>query len=331
MQIIDERALREHLTEEDAFAAVRTAFLALGKGEVTQPSPLHLDFPDHDGEVHVKTAHLSGASIFAVKVASGFYRNADRGLPTGSGVILVFDATTGFPVALLDDRGYLTDLRTGAAGALAVDLLGPSSIERVAILGTGNQGRFQLRALSKIRAWEEVLAWSPDAEERARYCSDLTQELGRPVRPAASPEAAVRGADVVVTATPSREPLVRAEWLEEHATVVAVGADSPNKQELDVGVLARADKVVADDWSQCMRLGEIHHGIVAHAIELADIHAELGKILTGERSGREGREMIVCDLTGVGAQDAAIAELAWSKLGAGSPRSTRADEPTASI
>jgi ornithine cyclodeaminase/alanine dehydrogenase-like protein (mu-crystallin family) len=305
MQIIHERVLREHLSEDEAFSAVRTAFLALGRGEVTQPSPLHLDFPRREGEVHVKSAYLDGSPIFVVKVASGFYRNSELGLPTGSGVILVFDATTGFPVGLLDDRGYLTDLRTGAAGALAIDQLAPETIERVAMIGTGSQGRFQLRALSRIRNWSEVRAWSPDRDELATYCSEMRHELGRPVLPVDSAEAAVRGAD-----------LVRAEWLVDHATVVAVGSDSPTKQELDVGVLARADKLVADDWSQCMRLGEIHHAIVANIIGLNDIHAELGKIITGERSGREGHELIVCDLTGVGAQDAAIAELAWSKLGA---------------
>ena len=116
----------------------------------------------------------------------------------------------------------------------------------------------------------------------------MSDELAATVSLADTAEAAIRGADLVITATPSEAPIVQPDWLVPHATVISLGADAQHKQELAVEVLARADKVVADDWSQCIRLGEIHHAVAANAIELTRIHAELGKVLTGERSGREG-------------------------------------------
>ncbi|HKJ92370.1 MAG TPA: hypothetical protein VJ957_04335, partial [Longimicrobiales bacterium] len=239
-QIVEEDALRTHVREAEALEAVEAAFRALAEGRVRQPPPMGLEIPAARGEVHVKGAYLEGAPVFAIKVASGFYGNAERGLPTGSGLVLVFDAATGFPLALLRDNGYLTELRTGAAGALAARLLAPASLERVAVLGTGVQARFQLRAIAKVRRWQETVAWSPDPRHVAAYCDEMSEALAMPFRPAESAQAAVAGADLVVTVTPSRTPILEAAWLASHATVVAVGSDGPEKRELSVDVLARA-------------------------------------------------------------------------------------------
>lgn len=229
-------------------------------------------------------------------------------------MILVFDASTGFPAALLADNGYLTDLRTGAAGALAARLLAPASIGSVAMLGSGTQGRFQLRALAHVHSWKRTVAWSPDVDQLGRYCADMEEELSIPFRAASDPEEAVRGADLVITATPSRKPLFDASALEPHATVIAVGSDGPDKRELSTETLARADKIVVDRLSQCVSIGEVHHGVKEGALTPESVHAELGEILVGAKTGREGDELIICDLTGVGVQDAAIAEVAWAKL-----------------
>lgn len=314
MQVISEDVLRSRIGEDQALTAVKRAFRALANGRVRQPAPMALEFPERRGEVHVKAAYIEGAPVFAIKVASGFYANAAEGLDSGSGLIVVHDARTGVPISVLADNGYLTDLRTGAAGALAVDLLAPHRVRRLAILGAGRQGGHQLRAIARVRELEEIVVWSPTPERTSAFAESAAAELGRAVEVAASAEEAVRGADVLVTTTPARTPIVQSAWVAPHATVIAVGADGPHKHELDTELLKRADKVIADDWSQCIRMGEIHHAIVSHALELNRIHAELGKVLTGERSGREATEMIVCDLTGVGAQDAAIAEHAWRTL-----------------
>ena len=314
MRVISEDELRGVATEPLALEAVERAFAALASGRARQPPPLSLELPEVRGEVHAKGAALEGAPVFALKVATGFYDNPERGLPTGSGLVLVFDAATGFPLALLADDGYLTELRTGAAGALAVRLLAPERVERAAVIGTGVQARFQLRAIARVRDLGEVRAWSPDAAHVRAYCQEMEEESGLSVRPAGSAERAVEGADLVVTVTPARSPVLRAGWLRPDATVVAVGSDGPEKQELEAEVLAGAGKVVTDLREQCARLGELHHAVEAGLLTPDEVHADLGEVVLGERPGREGDELVVCDLTGVGAQDAALAEAVWTAL-----------------
>jgi ornithine cyclodeaminase len=326
MQIIDERAIRASVREPEALAAAERAFRALGEGRVELPPPIGFGVPEvgigvgsgggGGGEVHVKAAYLRGAPVFSVKVATGFYRNVERGLPSGSGMMLVFDAASGFPLAVLADNGYLTDLRTAAAGALAARLLAPPALGVVGVLGSGVQARYQLRALAGVRRWERTVAWSPTRAHLERYCREMEAEFQLPFEAAASADAAVRGAELVITATPSRAPLFDASSLLAHATVIAVGADGPAKRELPTTALARADKLVVDRLSQCLELGELHHAVAEGALRAESIYAELGAIVVGARPGREADELIVCDLTGVGAQDAAIAEAAWQRLSA---------------
>jgi ornithine cyclodeaminase/alanine dehydrogenase-like protein (mu-crystallin family) len=316
MKIIDEQTIRAAIGPAEALTSSERAFRALGEGKATQPAPFGLDVPPVAGEVHVKGAYLEGSPIFALKVATGFYRNADRGLPSGAGLFLIFDATTGFPLALLQENGYLTDIRTGAAGALAARFLALERLDSVAVLGSGIQARLQLRCLRLVRQFAGVRAWSPTHAHLERYCDEMQRELAVPVRAAAGAEQAIRGADLVITTTPSRRPLVQAQWLAPGATVIALGSDGPEKQELAAECLVRADKVVADRIAQCVALGEIHHAAHAALLDPSTIYAELGEIVIGRKPGREGDELIVCDLTGVGAQDAAIAEIAWQRLGA---------------
>ena len=315
MKVIGEDRLREVVGEDEALAAVETAFRALAEGRVVQPPPLGMDLEGIKGEVHVKGAFLEGEPVFAMKVASGFYLNSQRGLPTGSGLVLVFDATTGFPLALLQDNAYLTELRTGGAGALAVRLLAPDRPLKVAVLGAGSQARYQLRAMNRVRDIREVRVWSPVPDEVTTYEREMSRTLGVSVRGAANAEEAVRGADLVVTVTPAREPILELGWLNKGATVVAVGSDGPEKQELAPEILGKAGKVVVDSRTQCLSLGEAHRAVKAGVLIPEDIHGELGEVLLGTRAGREGEELIVCDLTGVGAQDAAIAGVVWDLLG----------------
>jgi ornithine cyclodeaminase len=314
MKIVGEDRLKELVGEAEALAAVETAFRALAENRVVQPPPLGMDLEKVRGEVHVKGAYLEGESVFAMKVASGFYRNAERGLPTGSGLVLVFDAETGFPLALLQDNGYLTELRTGAAGALATRLLAADNPLQVAILGAGSQARYQLRAIVGVREVQQVHVWSPVPSEVATYVSEMSPELGIPVRGATSVEEAVAEADLVVTVTPARDPIVNSGWLRQGATVVAVGSDGPEKQELDPEILGLAGKVIVDSKTQCLRLGETHHAVEMGILTEDAIHGELGEVLIGARAGREGNELVVCDLTGVGAQDAAMAAEVWKLL-----------------
>jgi ornithine cyclodeaminase len=318
--LLTEREIRDLMGPAEALPAVRDAFVRMARGEAILPGVIHLDLPK-GAEAHVKGAHLQGSRSFTIKVASGSYANPDRGLPTGSGIVLVFDATTGFPQAVLFDNGYLTDLRTGAAGALAADLLAKRQVERVGIVGVGTQARFQLEAILGVRKPERVIAYGRSEAKASRFAQEMEKRHGIRVLPAKTVEQAVRGSDVVVTVTPSREPLVHAEWVLPGTHITAVGADSPDKQELDVQVLEKADKIVADHLDQCIRLGEIHHAIEAGVLRPADVYAELGEIAAGRKPGRTSDgEITVADLTGVGVQDAALAEfvvLAAARQGAG--------------
>lgn len=315
MLILSEEEIRGTLTMDDALQAVEEAFAALARGEARLPGVIGLTIPESRGEVHVKGAHLAGAPFYVFKVASGFWSNAERGLPVSGGLMMAFDAATGQPAAILLDNGWLTDLRTGAAGGVAAKYLAKKGPQKIAMIGAGIQGRFQLRALARVLGTlPPVAAWSLRPENAAAYAREMAEELGAEVEVTPTIEAAVRGADLIVTSTPSREPLVRAEWLAPGAHVTAVGSDGPDKQELHVEVLARA-RVFADRLSQCVRLGEIHHAVEAGALREENVAGELGDVVLGRVPGRESEEEItVADLTGVGVQDAAIAAAAVRTL-----------------
>lgn len=310
-----EPEIRAAVGDALALASAERAFSSLARAEAVVPPPIGLDLPWVAGEVHVKGAALVGSPVFAFKVATGFYHNSERGLPSGSGLVLVFDATTGYPLALLADNGYLTDLRTAAAGALATRWLAPDRPLTVGLVGAGVQARLQLRLISRVRPIRSVRVWSRSESSRAGCASALRESLGVTVTPVSHVSEAVMDADLVVTVTPSRSALVEAAMLGPGTTVIAVGSDGPEKRELLPDVMRRADKIVTDLTGQCARIGELHHAIRAGVTSESTVYAQLGEIVLGSRAGRESEgEMIVCDLTGVGAQDAAIAEAAHRAL-----------------
>ena len=314
--ILRENEIRALLDPAACIQAMERAFAAYATGKAQLPPVINLEVPEHGGEVHIKTGHLSGGPYYAVKIASGFYGNAALGRPSSDGMVLVFDSATGAPAAFLLDNGFITDLRTAAAGALAAKYLAGKQIQTVAVIGAGAQARYQMKLLSLVRPFREARVWGRN-REKAEACAEELRRAGISGQPAfsvaASVEQAVRRADLVITVTASREPLVRAEWLAPGETVIAVGSDGPDKQELDVGVLARADRIVADSLPQCLRLGEIHHAVEQGAINKEKV-SELGEIVAGLKTGRtRDDELIVCDLTGVGVQDVAAASLVMER------------------
>jgi ectoine utilization protein EutC len=295
---------------EDAIDAVARAFARLAEGKVSLPPIIRVDVPRSRGEVDIKTAYVEGLEQFAIKVASGFFDNPAIGLPYGSGMMLVMNARTGLLDALLLDNGYLTDLRTGIAGAIAARYLAPATIDTAGVIGAGVQARYQMRGLRQVREFRRILVHSTHRRGVERYADEMSGEFGIEVLAASGPEQVVRESQFVVTTTPSREPYLRAEWLHPNLHVTAVGADGEHKQELFADALGRADRLACDSRQQCFALGELHHALDARIIERdADI-AELGEICNGTRSGRASDgEISICDLTGVGVQDTAIAVL----------------------
>lgn len=307
IRMLAEGEIRSLIGPADALAAVRTGFAAFADGRATLPGVIGMEFHEHNGEVHIKGAYLHGEPYWSIKAATGFYDNPALGLPMLGGLSLVFSATTGLLDTLLLDNGYLTELRTGAAGGLAADLLAKREIEQALIVGAGGQARYQLEALLGVRQPRRVIVYARRAEAAAAYASEMGDRLGIEIAVAPDLREAVAASDLIVTATPSRSPLIEAAWLQPGVHITAIGSDFPDKQELAAEVLARADLVVADHPPQAATQGEVHHAIAAGCLRLENV-SSLGAIAAGKATGRARDDQItVADLTGLGIQDAALA------------------------
>jgi ectoine utilization protein EutC len=299
--------------DREALEAVTQGFSRLAEGRAFAPPVIVIEIPEHKGEVDIKTAYFEGLDSFAVKVAAAFADNPLRGLPRGNGMMVLISSETGLLLALLADNGYLTELRTGLAGAIAADMLARREIESAGVIGSGSQARYQVRGLKMVRDFQRLFVYDIVPEELARYVNEMEQELGLEVVAAATPEVVVRESDIVVCATPSQVPYLQAQWLHPGLHITAMGADMPTKQELHADCFLRADRVVCDCLAQCLDLGELHHAVDAGLIVLAQVD-ELGQLTAGLKPGRRrDDEVTICDLTGVGVQDTAIARLAYRR------------------
>ena len=305
--------VRAAVTMQSAIASARRAFIAAARGSAVAPDQLSLDVDDHEGEVHVKGAYLHGSRVFALKTSTGFGRNAAFGLPSSDGFTSVFDARTGRLRAILLDRGYLTNLRTAAAGAVILEALAPPDVHTVAVVGTGDQSGFQIEGVCAACRPDRILVVGRNRGRAEQVVARARASTGAELRPTTDLESAVRSAQVVITATSSKQPLVRADWLRRGMHITAVGADAAGKRELEPAVLVGADQVVVDDVMQSRELGELK-GVPDHLLQRSAI--TLGAVLAGDAVGRMGPDdLTVCDLSGLGVQDAAIAEAAVVALG----------------
>ncbi len=310
--ILTEQALRGCVRlDRDIVEAIEAAFEALATSDVRMPPILRLDIPEHNGEVDVKTAYVPGIPSFALKVSPGFFDNPKLGLPSLNGLMILFSARTGLVEAVLLDNGYLTDIRTAAAGAVAAEQLARKGASRAGIVGAGAQARLQLEALLLVRPIHAAAVWARDPAKAEAFAARATAELGIPVRAAASVSALCAASDIVVTTTPSATPLVQAADLHPGLHITAMGSDAGNKNELAPDALGRADLYVCDRQSQCARLGELHHALAAGIFTADRRFPELGEVAAGLRPGRRGdADITIADLTGTGVQDTAIATLA---------------------
>ncbi len=315
--VLDEASVRALVGSGDARRAVSDALVALAKGRAVLPDELAMVVDG--GELHVKGGYLLGSEHLSVKVASGFPGNARLGLPVNDGFSVVLDAATGALAAVLLDHGWLTELRTGAAGAVAADLLARPDATSVALIGAGAQAWFQLEALLEVRPVRTVRIWNRTVARAAALAQWLREDQGLDAAAVDTVWEAVREADIVVTTTASRQPLLDAEWLRAGTHVTAMGADFPDKQELSVDVLARADLVVADHVASCARVGELHHALDAGAIDITAV-VELADLAAGTATGRTHRDDItVVDQCGLGVYDAALADLVLTRHQTGRP------------
>jgi alanine dehydrogenase len=295
------------LNLDDCIVAVENAFRALAEGDA--PAPTMLAMPVRAGCFHIKAGILTDQdrSFFAAKCNANFPENALRyDLPAIQGLIILCDAESGSPLAVMDSS-EITTLRTGAATAIAAKHLARPDAHVALICGCGNQGRIQLRALAQVLAIERALAFDLNVHSAQTFASEMGGQLGITIEPAADLHNALRRSDVCVTCTPSRAPLVFADDVRPGTFIAAVGADSHDKQELDPNLFAIAS-VTVDVLEQCALIGELHHAIDAKVIGRNNVHADLGQIVVGLRPGRTSREEItIFDSTGAAIQDVAAA------------------------
>jgi len=321
--ILTEKELRKLVPlDADAVTVVEEAFRALAGGAVVMPPILRLDIREANGEVDVKTAYVPGLESFAIKISPGFFDNPKIGLPSVNGLMMLLSARTGLLEAALLDNGYLTDVRTAAAGAVAAKHLSREDSETAAIFGAGVQAGLQLEALCLVRPIRRARIWARDAAKAEVAAADLQRRLGIEVRAFANPEEAVTGADIIVTTTPATSPILKAGWIGPGQHVTAMGSDAEHKNEIDPKLVGKADRYVADRLSQTRILGELHHAIAAGLADAEADFPELGEVIAGKVSGRTGgSDITFADLTGTGVQDTAIATLARRRaveVGAGS-------------
>lgn len=289
--------------------AIEAVYPLITAGVGSMPPIMRIDVPENNGEIDIKSAYLPGYSGIAVKVSAGFFDNPGKGLPSLGGLMMVFDAETGVPRSALFDNGFLTDLRTALAGAVAARHLSNEGASHVAVFGAGMQARLQVEALSLVRSIERVSIWARRPEAADTLAAELSASLGVVAEPAATGEAAVAEADILVTTTPSAEPLVTAGMLHPGLHITAVGADAEGKQELGAEMVAAADRFVCDSITQSARLGELRAALAAGFDRERAV--ELGEVISGDAPGRTNdTDVTICDLTGTGAQDTAIASLA---------------------
>jgi ornithine cyclodeaminase len=312
MHIVKRAEIEAAVDPVAAIEVVAEGFAAYSRNEVVVPPVGHLDFRQPPGDVHIKYGYRLGDDVFVVKIASGFYDNPAQGLSSSNGLMLVFSARTGFPQALLLDEGYLTDLRTAAAGAVAARHLAPRNIEAIGIVGAGIQARMQLDLLRHVTPCRRAIVWARDAVKARAFAVE-----GFQIEVASSIADLASRCNLIVTTTPSRVPLVPAEVVRPGTHITAMGADSPGKQELDASLFARAHVLCVDSRKQCFEHGEAAHALrEGHAAP--ERFVELGEVIAQPALGRIREDQItICDLTGLAVQDIQIAKLACERLASG--------------
>jgi len=295
----------------DLVGAIEEGFVAYSQGNAHVAPVSELRIPH--GELHIKSGYISGDSSFVVKAACGFYGNPAKGLPSSNGLMLLFDSETGVPTCLLLDEGRLTDIRTAVAGVIAAKFLAPDPIFAIGIIGTGTQARLQAQYLLKAKRANRLFVYGRNAHAVAVYQRDMSREAVEVIA-CNTPAAVAANANLLVTTTPSRSPLLNFDDIAPGTHITAVGADSPVKNELDPAILHKANRIVVDSLQQCSAHGELKHALAVGSIPPERI-VELGDVIAARKQGRiSGTDITVADLTGVAVQDIEIARAVFAAV-----------------
>ncbi|MCQ8903451.1 MAG: alanine dehydrogenase [Methanothrix sp.] len=306
---LSEDDVRSLLTMEEAIPAVESAFAEHGLGNVQMPPKSYLYY-DH-GDLRTMPAYIKKLGATGVKIVNSHPTNPQRGMPSVMAIVVLNSVETGAPLAVMGGT-YLTAVRTGAAGGIAAKYLARPDSSVVGIVGAGAQARTQIMALAKLFGLELVKVLDKSPERAGAFVSDVRGHLNCDCVIVSDVKEAC-DCDILVTATPSRSPVVLSDWIKSGTHINAIGADAPGKQELEPSLLRRA-KVVVDDISQAIHSGEVNVPISRGEYRREDIHAQLGEIVAGMLPGRESeKEITIFDSTGLAIQDIAVGSLVYTK------------------
>ena len=287
---------------------IEDAFKSLALGKTTMPPILRLDIEKYHGESDVKAAYIDGLDSYAIKVASGFFNNPNLGLPSSNGLMILLDSKTGMLKSVLLDKGYLTDVRTAIAGAIAAKHLSNPESSNVGIIGAGIQAKMQLEALLLVRNIKTAYIWSRDSKKTNKFVQNIKDKINIKIIACESPEQTVNLSEILITCTPSKSPIIKSEWLKKGLHITAMGSDAEMKNELDPKIIKDCDYYIPDSQSQTSILGELNHAIKAGLVSAEKKYNELGSVIINSNLGRRNiNDVTVADLTGTGVQDTAIA------------------------
>lgn len=298
---------------KDAIDSVEQAYTDYCSNMVIQPPIVSIEDEENNGELDIKTCYSKSNQFISIKSASGYWDNPKAyNLPTMLATIMLLDGKTGYPLCIMDGS-LITGYRTGAAGGLSARLLARKDSKKVAIIGAGNQARLQLKAICEVLNIESVKVWDTNTELLAAYKEEISKSLNLLIETCETAKDAVIDADIIVTTTPSKNMIVKDEWIKEGAHIIAIGADMAGKQELDTKIFRRA-KIYVDSISQCVERGETRNAIMSGDIKTTDIYAELGEVLLKGKQGRDNdTQVTIFDATGMGIQDNTLADLIYNK------------------
>lgn len=317
VRLINRSAVMTLLPMKEAVGVVENAFREYASGKATMPPKIYLDLPQYNGDFRAMPAFLPTSDIAGIKWVNSHSDNPAKGIPAVMALLIANDPETAVTRAVIEAT-TLTSIRTGASGGVATRHLANPAVDKAAFVGAGMQAYYQLLALLEVRALKEVSVYDLSGETVAAFTRRIQPHFKGKVTAARSVEECVTGADVIVTTTPSRKPLVRREWVKDGCHINAIGADAAGKQELDPAILKDAVLIV-DDIEQASHSGEVNNPLTSGELTLQDIDGTLGEIIIGKKKGRTQKSQItVFDSTGLAVQDLASAAHILKKIAADS-------------
>ncbi len=299
--------LRAALTPEKCLAALEAAYKALGSDPESEPKTL--GFKGFEGSFHIKSGlYPKTRHIFAAKLNANFPGNSSKGLPTIQGLVVLVDATDGVPLAVMDS-GELTAIRTAAASAMAARYGARPKSSVVTFIGTGFQAGYILKALKPIFPIDQIFAFDLDKDRLTKFAKTFGAE------PVSDLKSATLKSDIIITCTTSKSPVLFENQVAQGTFISAVGADNPEKNEIDPGLFKKA-AILVDDLEKCAKEGDLFNALEAGAVTLSDVRADLCQLALGKIKGRESEdEIVIFDSLGTGLQDVAAAEAVFEAAG----------------